>query len=238
MRSKVRGSLQQHAIYPQPSLPACQVELLPTIRSYVKLRQSIYDNASLSSTAQVSPGSEQQSLRGSASLPGPYDHNSSVNGTVLTGSNGASQQRPIDTIAEGATSELQPSNVLRKEEDLDVTLEISPPRAPCDSMASDSSHNLQPTHVESNSSNNLSSHLPDKPSQCATTRNQGLRETDATVPKSVPFPPRPKPKTTRELLTRILYLKGDLLRASEEKVGLATAAYDTVHIYFLGSVWC
>ncbi|KIJ34639.1 hypothetical protein M422DRAFT_34988 [Sphaerobolus stellatus SS14] len=60
------------------------------------------------------------------------------------------------------------------------------------------------------------------------TRSQALREADATVPKSVPFPPKAKPKTSRELLTRISYLTGELLRSSEEKVGLATAANNIV----------
>ena len=59
------------------------------------------------------------------------------------------------------------------------------------------------------------------------TRSQA-READATVPKSVPFPPKAKPKTSRELLTRISYLTGELLRSSEEKVGLATAANNIV----------
>lgn len=64
--------------------------------------------------------------------------------------------------------------------------------------------------------------------QSASARTPGVREMDASVPKSVPFPPRPKPKTTRELLTRIAFLMREVIRASEEKVGLATAAYDSV----------
>lgn len=59
-------------------------------------------------------------------------------------------------------------------------------------------------------------------------RSQALREADATVPKSVPFPPRSKPKTSKELLTRISYLMGELIRSSEEKAGLATAAHEIV----------
>lgn len=59
-------------------------------------------------------------------------------------------------------------------------------------------------------------------------RSQALRESDASVPKSVPFPSRSKPKSSKELLPRISFLMAEILRASEEKVGLASAAYDTV----------
>ncbi|KAF8522151.1 hypothetical protein BU17DRAFT_44769 [Hysterangium stoloniferum] len=72
------------------------------------------------------------------------------------------------------------------------------------------------------------SHIVRSTPQSSPMRAQGGRETDATVPKSVPFPPRARPKTIGELLTRITFLTSELLRASDEKVGLATVAYDLI----------
>lgn len=51
---------------------------------------------------------------------------------------------------------------------------------------------------------------------------------DATVPKSVPFPPRQKPKSTKELLVRLSFLLSEIMNTLEEKVGLANAAHDSV----------
>lgn len=124
-----------------------------------------------------------------------------------------------------------PQRNFHKEEDLDVSKEQVLSRLPysarCGTATDFRSHNSQSPTKSSSDAKSESSSL-NTPSQSTATRPHGLRETDATVPKSVPFPPRPKPKTTRELLALISFLTREQLRASEEKVGLATAAYDSV----------
>jgi hypothetical protein len=223
-RSKVPRSLPRSYIWlTGPSPAACEVELLPTIRSYVKLRQSIHAKASQSSPAYVYQESEPPRCPSSAT--GSHGLDARVEEATVAAPGGVAQQQPENEI-------VNYSNLLHKEEDLDVIMEdVSLQEVSRDGVTSGSrfSLNLHSAIASSTAPNSPSS--PDKPSQCASARTQGIRETDATVPKSVPFPPRPKPKTTRELLTRISFLTAELLRASEEKVGLATAAYDNVRLF-------
>ncbi|KAF8482327.1 hypothetical protein JB92DRAFT_3035289 [Gautieria morchelliformis] len=195
---------------------ACQAELLPAIRSYVKLRHLVQANAQLAGT-QAAPDS--QSPHRVISRP-----------SALTPDHGIQFANPdLSELAEQRSNEKSPSIGLpvigqtpHKEEDIDVNMGMAP--SPLSISPRSGTAELCPPAKLQGASMQNSINM----SSQSATRTQGLRETDATVPKSVPFPPRQKPKTNRELLTRISSLTGELLRASEEKVGLATAAYDSV----------
>ena len=202
---------------------ACQAELLPVIRSYVRLRQSIQLDAQCAETQAYGHGSQAHHRLSSRSSSVAPDPGIQLANTYVSGELG--EQQPNGKLP----SRVFPMHrTAHKEEDFDVTI---------DNVASQLSNSPQrgraadlesKTTLQDTSNQNVNSR-----SQSGATRTQGVRETDATVPKSVPFPPRPKPKTTRELLTRISFLTGELLRASEEKLGLATAAYDSVRPSFV-----
>ncbi|KAF8582045.1 hypothetical protein K439DRAFT_1661980 [Ramaria rubella] len=201
----------------------CQTELLPTIRSYIKVRQTIQEQALRS---RPDPHSQDLPRTTSVSSSIGSDPDSQTTRRVMLG---GTTQRLSNTATPANLALSQSQEPTQKEEEFDTSMEdvVSQPPLHSDlAIETHVSHNLQ-SSAESTTRDSLSSHTCGKPSQSAA-RTQGIRETDATVPKSVPFPPRPKPKTTRELLTRISFLTGELLRASEEKVGLATAAYDSV----------
>jgi hypothetical protein len=184
---------------------------LPAIRSYVKLRQLVH----------VQLASDSQSPHRVISRP-----------ISLTPDHGIQFANPdLSELVEQRSNEQSPSIGLpvihqtpHKEEDIDNNMEMAP--SPLSISPQSGTAELRPPAKLQGASMHRNS--INMSSQSVTTRTQGLRETDATVPKSVPFPPRQKPKTNRELLTRISSLAGELLRASEEKVGLATAAYDSV----------
>jgi len=154
---------------------AFQNELLPAIRSYIKLRQSLEQEHEIRSRTAY--------CRAEVS----YTQHSRINGTTRNGSGNNQKCEDFDDVMVEDRSN-------------------SPPFNQAHDLAT--SHTIRPTP------------------QSSPTRAQGGRETDATVPKSVPFPPRARPKTIGELLTRITFLTSELLRASDEKVGLATVAYD------------
>ncbi|GJJ12033.1 hypothetical protein Clacol_006273 [Clathrus columnatus] len=145
---------------------AYYAELLPTIRLYVKLRQSLQENS-----------------KGIISPP----HNNFMK--QKSGSEGT--YKP-------------PSNIGMKQ---DIAVSEADRRSSIDSTMA-------------------YRQFLDSDSTSSPRRTSRFR--DATVPKSVPFPPRQKPRSTKELLLRISFLLSEILRASEEKVGLANAAHDSI----------
>ena len=70
------------------------------------------------------------------------------------------------------------------------------------------------------------------PPPIKTSQIASLTTTRTPTPLSIPPDRVKQPQTTREILSHIAWLSEEVLRASEEKVNLAQAAYDSVRSFF------
>jgi hypothetical protein len=112
--------------------------------------------------------------------------------------------------------------------DVEMAPKSEPPPTPIQNLSTPLNGNGSSLHPSSRQSEDHGTPIP----QTKTSRLVSLAATRTPTPMSIPPDRMKPPQTTREMLSHIAWLSEEVLRASQEKVNLAQAAYDSVRPFF------